>query len=132
MAKILRERGLKIISPAELDSEGVKKIAAVSIDGGEFDRAKKGAAIGGETTGEILARDIRIIHDLADGLIFLPGWELSRGARLEAFVAANNLKDMEFYRWQDDTGIIDPVSISTVMHELYTEWVWQRSDHNAR
>lgn len=73
----LRRRGVKIISPAELDDPKVHAAAMASPDGrGET----------GHTWGEFLARDVKIVADKVQGIIFLPGWEKSRGARLEAFV----------------------------------------------
>jgi hypothetical protein len=80
-AAVLREYGYEIISPAELDSNAVKVEALNSTDG-KLHNGK----IAGETWGEILARDVKIVADSVDGLVFLPGWESSRGARLEAFV----------------------------------------------
>jgi hypothetical protein len=73
-AKFLRASGLQIVSPAELDSPAERKRALTNRP------ATK-------TWGAFLARDIEIVADQCDGIIFLPGWEKSRGARLEAFTA---------------------------------------------
>lgn len=73
-AAVLREAGFEIVSPAELDD--AEDMALALSD----QPAKK-------TWGDFLSRDVKIVSDVCDGIIFLPGWEKSRGARLEAFVA---------------------------------------------
>lgn len=84
MAMRLRFAGFEIISPAELDSEGVKAAALISADG----KLDANGKLAGETWGDMLARDVKIIADVVrDGVVVLPGWERSRGARLEVFVA---------------------------------------------
>ena len=76
----LRAAGYNIISPAELDAQhGVDKEALASTDG---DAAKLS-----QTWGDLLARDVKIVADTAQGIIFLPNWSKSRGAKLEAFTA---------------------------------------------
>lgn len=121
VAAVLRARGFAIISPAEQDSDGVQKLAMASKDGMEFDQAQQGAKVGGETTGEILARDIKLLHDHIQGIIFIPGWDASRGARLEAFTAINNLSNLidEFYMWQPDTETLDRVSRLSLLQQVY-------------
>ncbi len=39
----------------------------------------------GETWAEMLARDVVLVGDKCDGIVFLPNWHKSRGAKLEAF-----------------------------------------------
>jgi hypothetical protein len=82
-AKRLRAAGYEVISPVELDSEAIRSEALASKDGAMPASGK----IGGETWGEILARDVRVIADTVDAIVVLPGWNKSRGARLEVFVA---------------------------------------------
>jgi hypothetical protein len=82
-AKQLRAAGFEVISPVELDSEAIRSEALASKDGAMPASGK----IGGETWGEILARDVRVIADTVDAIVVLPGWNKSRGARLEVFVA---------------------------------------------
>lgn len=83
VARELRGQGLKVISPVELDSQYIREEAIASPDGAMPASGK----IGGETWGEILGRDVRVIADQIGGVVALPGWEDSRGARLEVFVA---------------------------------------------
>jgi hypothetical protein len=81
----LRDIGLKVYSPAEMDDEVTVAAALASPDGSADDYASEGKG----TWGEFLARDVRMIADDLGGIILLPEWETSRGARLEAFVALN-------------------------------------------
>ena len=89
----LRRLGYDVINPAEHDSEPVQAAALASTDGSLDANGK----IGGETWGQILARDVQLIADKVDGVAFLPEWEESRGARLEAFVALLAGKHRFFY-----------------------------------
>lgn len=91
-AKVLRDTGLEIVSPAELDDAEDKGAAMSSPDGDPDNRA-----IVKKTWGDFLARDVKLIADQCDGIIFLPGWEKSRGARLEAFTAL--LSGKERFGW---------------------------------
>lgn len=78
----LRGEGYKIVSPHELDSPAVQQAAWASPDG-----ALHSGHIAGETWGDILARDVKVVADNVRGILVLPGWTKSRGARLETFVA---------------------------------------------
>lgn len=118
VAALLRKQGYRIISPAELDSAAIRAVSERSHDGKECDRD---GHIGGETAGEILARDVRVLHDEAQGIIFLPGWERSRGARLEAFVALLQ-RHFEFKRWDDHIEMAVPVSRRTIECEIHAAW----------
>lgn len=71
-----------VISPAELDSKEMQELAWASPDG---DLAKM-ENDSGETWGDVLARDVKLIEKQIGNFALLPGWELSRGARLEVFV----------------------------------------------
>lgn len=78
----LRAAGYDIVSPHELDSPAVQAAAWASPDG-----SLGSGTIAGETWGDILARDVKVVADQVDGILVLPGWVNSRGARLETFVA---------------------------------------------
>lgn len=78
-AAVLRDVGMKIISPAELDDPDTVAAAMASPDG-------KAAHTNGQTWGDFLARDVRLIANECGGIVLLPDWHLSRGARLEAYV----------------------------------------------
>ena len=77
----LRKAGFDIISPAERDTYETRSSALRSKDG---DHAQLTTA---ESYGDMLSRDMKIIADEVDGLVLLDGWENSRGARLEVYVA---------------------------------------------
>jgi hypothetical protein len=88
----LRARGYEIVSPAELDAEnGIDKQAMASVDG---DASKLT-----QTWGDLLARDVKLVADQVDGVIVLPGWESSRGARLETFVGI--LSKKKFFEYSE-------------------------------
>jgi hypothetical protein len=80
-AKVLRSRGMHIISPHEEDPPEMQAAAWASPDG-----KLTAEALAGHTWGETLARDVKLISDNVDGIVFLDRWWYSRGARLEAFV----------------------------------------------
>jgi hypothetical protein len=105
----LRELGFGIISPAEEDAPEVQAEAMKSLDG------KMDKDIAGHTWGDILSKDVKIVSDLVKGIIFLPGWEKSRGARLEAFVAM--LCKHEFAEYCPMVGI-SPRSVEWVKERL--------------
>lgn len=100
-AKRLRDQGYDIVSPAELDSEKMQAAALQSPDG-----ALVSGGLSGQTWGQILARDVHLIADKVDGIIFLENWVKSRGARLEAFVALLTGKKHFFQYWD---GEVKPV-----------------------
>ena len=88
----LRSFGYDITSPAELDSDEVRAAAMKSINGAQGDVDSI------ETWGDMLARDVKIITDTMDGVVLLPGWHESNGARLEAYVALLTKKKFKTYR----------------------------------
>lgn len=98
----LREQGFNIISPAELDSPEMRRQAMESEDG-DLSKLEKGT---GETWGDVLARDVKIVADKVDGLIFLPGWANSRGALLESFVGIITGKFFYTYDTLDGAKLI--------------------------
>lgn len=80
-AKKLRAAGFEIISPAERDTHETRQSA---LDNFKGDHA---TLVTAESYGDMLSRDMKIIADEVGGLILLDGWEQSRGARLEVYVA---------------------------------------------
>lgn len=93
----LRANGFEIFSPAELDSEEVRAAALLSKDGDPADVTSI------ETWGDMLARDVKLIADEVGCIVFLDGWENSRGCRLEAFVGI--LCNRHFGRYLAGGGI---------------------------
>lgn len=76
----LRSVGYDIVSPAELDAGPVRE-AALKSEHGLLDDIPAA-----HSYGTLLSRDVRIVIDECQGILLLPHWEKSRGARLEAFV----------------------------------------------
>jgi hypothetical protein len=120
VAALLRGDGWDIISPAELDDEQTAADALKSAAGDPVDQKP--------SWGDFLARDVKIVADEVKAIIFLPGWEKSRGAKLEAFTGLLT-PGFLFFKWVDDTvkscvEQIDPRSVIQVL----TQEVWQSVD----
>lgn len=81
IAANLRAQGVKVITPSELDTPNVREEALTSPDG-DFSKFVGN----GDTWGDILSRDVKIVANEVSGILLLPGWHQSRGARLEVFV----------------------------------------------
>lgn len=112
MAADLRAAGFDVVSPAELDSPEDRAAALASPDGSALDY---GNGIK-KSWGEFLSRDVKLIADGGiTGVVVLPGWESSRGARLETFVANAmcGLPVYTFTRW---------VLLSVPRIELFRAW----------
>ena len=111
-AAALRDQGYLIVSPAEMDDdeEGTAAKALVSADGDLENAGIK------KTWGDLLARDVKLIADEIDGVVFLSGWDKSKGARLEAFVGI--LTGKLFGRYVPETGQIEKMSPQTVFTQL--------------
>lgn len=105
----LRANRFDVFSPAELDSKEVRAAALLSEDGDPADVTSI------ETWGDMLARDVKLIADECGAIIFLDGWENSRGARLEAFVGV--LCDRKFYRYLIG-GEIEEMSAKLVLTKI--------------
>lgn len=107
VAKFLRARGIEIVSPAELDDPEDRELALTD------QPATK-------TWGEFLARDVKLIADTGiEGIVLLPGWDKSKGARLEATVGL--LCGLMFYEY--DAGMIFPIGRSTVAIKVAASFV---------
>jgi hypothetical protein len=93
----LRAEGFEVISPAELDDQEDKGAALKSADGNPAN-AKR-------TWGEFLSRDVKVIADQGvEGIVFLPNWYKSRGARLEATVGLLQ-KNFSFFDYVEEKGM---------------------------
>jgi hypothetical protein len=81
-AEHLRFRGHEVVSPAEMDGPESRAVIMASVHGNHADLPP------GETWGFYLARDVKLLTDDGiEGIVVLPGWETSKGARLETFLA---------------------------------------------
>lgn len=108
-AEDMRERGFPIISPHELDKDAndIYDIALKSNNG--LDPAVTESVYAG-----LLARDVQLIADHCDGICFLQGWERSKGARLEAFVAVN----WGYHKFYTYHGVGMPLQTITAKHVM--------------
>lgn len=103
MAASLRSAGYDVVSPAELDDPADRAAALASPNG-----APQTAHQFGKTWGDFLARDVKLLADGGlDGVVVLPGWATSRGARLETFVAS--LCGLNIYTWDATYQELRPV-----------------------
>ena len=108
-AAALSDSGYTIITPVEFETAEVMQ-AVVDNPDLTFNEAA------GTTWGGALARDVEIIADEMDGIVFLPGWAKSKGARLEAFVGI--LTGKVFGRYVPETADIEMMSVQTVLSQL--------------
>ena len=99
-ARVLRAKGYDITTPVELDSEETYKEASQSLSGAHEDIK------GGESWGTCLARDVKLLADELNAVIFLPEWEYSQGALLECYVAI--LCGHPLFEYQND-GSLKPL-----------------------
>lgn len=108
-AAALRRQGFEIVSPAELDDKDDQGAALKSADG-DMRGVEK-------TWGDFLARDVKLIADGGiQGIVFLPNWFKSRGARLEATVGLLQ-KNFQFFDYVQGCAV--PLSALAVAWELY-------------
>lgn len=123
----LRDVGMTMVSPAELDeADGVDKEAMASTDGDPTKTSLSWA--------DLLARDVKLIADNdtgVNGIVFLPQWSKSRGARLEAFVGLLEGEKRAFEFWeyheeQDGTWTLLPMERGTVMQLIASRTVTPR------
>lgn len=108
----LRALGFDVVSPAEMDAEhGVDVQAMASVKGDLKDIT--------ETWGDLLSRDVKMIADGGiNGIVFLPHWERSKGARLEATVGI--LKgNFSFFEYGEEP--LRQLSAKYVAHTIYQQ-----------
>lgn len=123
----LREHGYTIVSPAELDDPETREAALASPDG-----APGTGSHSGQTWADFLARDVKLIADKVTGIVLLDGWEESRGARLECFVARLEGKPIYLYR-PEAPGLRVPLPTEALVHAftangLVTEALFDSED----
>lgn len=109
--KCIRKLGYETLNPAEIDLEDDNETAMESTTGDLSDVEK--------TWGDYLSRDVKLVADECDGVALLPGWENSRGARLEAFIAINCKKPVyQLFNGDLVEADNDDITESIVHHTL--------------
>lgn len=111
-AATLRAQGYEIVSPAEIDNDEDKGYALKSPDGSPDKRA------GAKTWGDFLSRDVKLVADQVSGVIFLPDWHRSRGAKLEAFTALLS-GGKQFGLYDEEIGVryVSPDYVRSILKE---------------
>lgn len=118
--KDLEERGYEIINPADLDLKDLNTTAMSSTDG-----KITAEGVDGYTFGDFLARDVKIIADLVGGVVCLPNWENSKGARLEVYVCLISDKPVFAY----EAGVAD--GMFPLSFQYCARTVTARESYNA-
>ena len=104
VAGLLRDLGHGVVSPADTN----RKVG--------FDETKHNAGdISQEDYSKLFRLDIQEILG-CEGMVMLPGWIKSKGAKLEFALA--RMVDMPCYRYNFDFGILEPfpIDIRAVIH----------------
>lgn len=110
--------GLRTLNPADMDIRGVKEAAMASPDG----QPDENGMLGGQTWGDLLARDIKIVADVVDGVIAIDKWMASRGARLEIVVAIQCQKPLFWYR-DGHLSPLQPSEALDLIRQNTVEWL---------
>jgi hypothetical protein len=113
-AEVLRHQGFDVVSPAEMDEQlGIAGDALASVDG------KSPLTM---TWGDLLSRDVKVIADGGiEGIVFLPGWHASRGARLEATVGLLQKGPFAFFLYDAKEEIVHRLNRTQVAWVIYQE-----------
>lgn len=114
-ANLREDKARTVVSPTELDSQQMQDAARASLTGNMADLDGCG-----ETWGDVLARDVKLIEKQIGHFALLPNWERSRGARLEVFVGLLvGITDFN-YVTIDGNGkpFYTPVDITTIRNAI--------------
>lgn len=111
-AKVLRALGHEVLSPVELDTD--KQFNTAFED-------QKGETENGAWA-EYLARDIVAMAEFdPEAIVVLPGWEVSRGAKIETLIGCQLF--CEIYNYEDmlqDPGVLH--SLRLLPRDLAETW----------
>lgn len=112
----LRAYGYDVISPTELESPEARRVSESSLDGSIESMPA------GSTWGRALARDMPPLIDECGGIILLPDWWKSRGARIEATVGLACRKRFGVWgRYTEAAITISDYSVALRLREWLTD-----------
>ncbi len=116
----LRARGYEVFSPAERDLERHGTDVSVNNFTGSEEQAAKEHGL---TIRIALANDLAWIGQHAEAVAFLPGWEVSSGARAEWAVGLADLFDFRGSEWQPFPlqAVLD-LWHASVVYEDFESW----------
>lgn len=122
-AETLRRQDYEIVSPIELDRDedprGYEECLA-SPDG-------RTIPTGLGTWGDMLARDVKVVADDCAGVVLMPGWSKSRGARLEVMVALLCKKQILFLGNDNNVLTLSPGHVWRLLdrgqQDFLNDWV---------
>jgi len=115
----LRRTGFDVLNPAMVDVVEGRGDAAIASDTGSA-----ADLMDGDTWGTFLSRDVLLICDhIAKGIVCLPGWEKSKGARLEVFTAISAGKKLMTLQpmMRDGEFVLTPLPTKTAMRVIAEE-----------
>lgn len=106
-AAALRAAGHEVVSPAEMDKDaGIEEFVMASPDGMDMTP---------EQYWRLLSRDVEIVALQCDGLVFLPDWWKSRGAKLEAMTGLLNKLEFFYYQGEGEIVKVSPIMIRSLL-----------------
>lgn len=108
-AKELTESGYDLELPADMHGTAVEKVLSGS----------QKVLTPGRTWGDVLADDVRLVADRVGGIIFLSGWEKSRGARLEASTGLLCDKEFRHYTGNGATVRLTKEDVATAIYRSF-------------
>jgi hypothetical protein len=118
----LRGLGYDVVSPVELDDEDDRG-AAMESTTGDPDEALR-------TWGDYLSRDVKLIADEGiQGIVLLPNWNHSRGARLECTVGLLQ-RGFKFYTYDPEYKVLTKVHPNMIALELYNQFKMEKGREN--
>lgn len=106
---LVRTYGWEVINPVKSDSPDLQRLCRSS-ECGDLKELPHG------TWEEVLGLDVATLLEEAGTLVLLPGWNRSRGARLEAFAAMT--VNMPIMLWDDQHEKVRPLPFTTCLGML--------------
>lgn len=114
VAWYLRQQGEHVISPPEMDDEIIQHACLESVHG-RLDDLPAGS------WGNCLARDVAYVADpRCIGIVLLPGWEYSGGARVEVMTALARGKHFRAWNGKEADTTLTRTKVVKILTEAMT------------